>query len=162
MQALAGIISPTAPPRLPYSPRCMVDRLCHSASQTTGYTTFGQLGLFAGWVSRRNSPLAPNAPAWSTSGRVALHFAGEDFTHGSATTTALSHIASLYGRDGHAALRTLNGWFHGLIIDLRDDTVTLFNDRYGLGRVYFHSAPDRGFFFSSQAKSILAILPHLR
>lgn len=37
----------------------------------------------------------------------------------------------------------------------------LFNDRYGMQRVYYHES-DEGFFFSSEAKSLLKIKPHLR
>ena len=38
---------------------------------------------------------------------------------------------------------------------------TLFNDRFGLQRIYFHEAPD-AFYFSAEAKSILAVRPELR
>jgi asparagine synthase (glutamine-hydrolysing) len=36
-----------------------------------------------------------------------------------------------------------------------------FNDRYGLGRIYYYQAPD-GFYFSSEAKALLKVLPFLR
>ena len=40
-------------------------------------------------------------------------------------------------------------------------SVVLFNDRYGLGRIYYHENAD-GFYFSSEAKSLLKVLPELR
>lgn len=161
MQALAGIISPSVSPQLAYPPRRMVERLSQDASQVVGYTSIERLGLFAGWVASRVVPFAHHAPVWSASGQVALLFAGEEFTDRAAGPSGLARVADSYERDGLAAVRALNGWFHGLIIDLRRDTVTLFNDRYGRGRVYYHESK-RGFFFSSQAKALLAVLPHLR
>ncbi len=160
MHALAGIISPLAPPRLAEPPHRMLEPLCQSPSHLSGYTTFDRLGLFAGWVSDRDTPAA-NAPGWSDSGQVAVLLAGGDSGHGPVTTATLGRLATHFETDPSAALRSIHGWFHGLVIDRRDDTVTLFNDRFGLGRVYLH-ASDRGFFFSSQAKALLAVLPHLR
>ena len=55
----------------------------------------------------------------------------------------------------------LNGWFHGLLVDLRAREAVLFNDRFGLRRLYFHAA-DGALYFSSEAKALLAVLPQLR
>jgi asparagine synthase (glutamine-hydrolysing) len=41
------------------------------------------------------------------------------------------------------------------------ETVTLFNDRYGLRRVYYHEAKD-AFYFAAEAKAILEVRPELR
>ena len=43
----------------------------------------------------------------------------------------------------------------------RRSRVILFNDRYGMDRVNFHERPG-GFYFASEAKAILAVLPELR
>src|SRR5208282_819212 len=40
-------------------------------------------------------------------------------------------------------------------------TATLFNDRFGLQRICFHEAQD-AFYFSAEAKAILAVRPELR
>jgi asparagine synthase (glutamine-hydrolysing) len=58
-------------------------------------------------------------------------------------------------------LQRLNGWFSGVLLDLRDQKVVLFNDRYGVNRIYYHEDA-RGFYFSSEAKSLLKILPGTR
>ncbi len=55
----------------------------------------------------------------------------------------------------------LNGRFHGLLIDLRKRTAMLFNDRFGMHRLYYHESPD-AFYFASEAKAILAACPELR
>jgi asparagine synthase (glutamine-hydrolysing) len=59
------------------------------------------------------------------------------------------------------ALRLLNGAFSGVILDLREQKIVLFNDRYGLGRIYYHENGE-GFYFASEAKALLTVLPQLR
>src|SRR4029078_8738662 len=51
--------------------------------------------------------------------------------------------------------------FTVLLVDLRQRNVVLFNDRYGLQRIYYHEHP-AGFYFSSEAKALLKALPELR
>ena len=55
----------------------------------------------------------------------------------------------------------LNGRFQGLSIDRRVGKVTLFNDRSGMHRVYYHESED-AFYFAVEAKAILAVCPALR
>src|SRR5580658_135424 len=55
----------------------------------------------------------------------------------------------------------LNGRFQGLLTDRTRGTTTLFVDRYGMQRVYYHES--RGaFYFAAEAKAILAVRPELR
>jgi asparagine synthase (glutamine-hydrolysing) len=54
----------------------------------------------------------------------------------------------------------LNGRFQGLAIDRRAGRVTLFNDRSGLHRLYYHESKD-AFYFAVEAKAILAACPAL-
>ena len=58
-------------------------------------------------------------------------------------------------------LEKLNGWFSGVLLDLREQKLVLFNDRYGVNRIYYHEDA-RGFYFSSEAKALLKILPGTR
>ena len=46
-------------------------------------------------------------------------------------------------------------------MDLREQKVVLFNDRYGVNRIYYHEDAS-GFYFSSEAKTLLKILPRTR
>ncbi len=55
----------------------------------------------------------------------------------------------------------LNGRFHGLIVDRSRGTSLLFNDRFGLQRLYYHQAQD-AFYFAAEAKAILKVRPELR
>jgi asparagine synthase (glutamine-hydrolysing) len=66
-----------------------------------------------------------------------------------------------YEDQGLGFIEKLNGWFSGILVDLREEKIVLFNDRYGLNRIYLHEN-ETGLFFSSEAKSLLRVLPHLR
>ena len=57
--------------------------------------------------------------------------------------------------------KQLNGRFHGVVADRTRETVTLFNDRFGLQRLYYYEAQD-GFYFAAEAKAILKVRPELR
>ena len=63
-------------------------------------------------------------------------------------------IVRLYEDKGPACIAELNGWFSGVLLDLPARKLILFNDRYGLGRIYFHESP-QGFLFSSEANRFL-------
>ena len=67
---------------------------------------------------------------------------------------------SLRGRR-RSFVEKLNGLFSGLLIDKRQGKAFLFNDRYGVERVYWHETKD-GIFFASEAKALLRVLPELR
>src|SRR5262249_33714332 len=71
------------------------------------------------------------------------------------------HLIHLYEELGLGALERLNGWFSGVLIDLQRRRAILFNDRYGVGRIYVREE-DRRVLFSSEAKSLLAAIPKLR
>jgi asparagine synthase (glutamine-hydrolysing) len=51
--------------------------------------------------------------------------------------------------------------FHGLVADQTSGIATLFNDRYGMHRLYYHDAKD-AFYFGAEAKAIVAVRPELR
>jgi asparagine synthase (glutamine-hydrolysing) len=55
----------------------------------------------------------------------------------------------------------LNGRFHGLLADRSRAAAILFNDRYGMQRLYYHESKD-AFYFAAEAKAILAVRSELR
>ena len=71
-----------------------------------------------------------------------------------------SYLAHLYEEDPLFP-RGLNGKFHGLLIDRTRGTAMLFNDRYGMNRVFYHESKD-AFYFAAEAKAILIVHPELR
>ncbi len=148
----------------------MVKPLLHERFYVTGTWIDESLGVYVGWVARENS-FADGMPIRNERDDVVLVFSGEDYPKpGTAQRlkerghrceeTGPSYLVHLYEDDPHF-LKNLNGRFQGLLADRSRGTATLFNDRFGLQRVYFHEATD-AFYFSAEAKSILAVRPELR
>jgi asparagine synthase (glutamine-hydrolysing) len=147
--------------------RCMV----HEPSYVSGTYANKDVGLCVGWVSDGGS-FSDCMPLWNERRDVCLIFSGEDFMDvedglqcgvrgRDFGSEGARYLIALYEAMGLRFIEKLNGWFSGLLIDLGKELAVLFNDRYGLGRVYYHEGPER-FYFSSEAKSLLAILPSLR
>ena len=128
-----------------------------------------ELGIQIGWVTDKENT-TDHLPVVCGGGDVHIVLHGEIYPDEEIEPQACravkqrcyaGRVASLYDAMGGDFVSALNGWFSGAIIDLRAKSVTLFNDRYGMGRVYVHEAPD-GFLFASEAKCLLKARPELR
>jgi asparagine synthase (glutamine-hydrolysing) len=148
----------------------MVESLCHESSYGTGTWIDESLGIYIGWVVRKNS-FSDGMPLQNERGDVCLVFSGEEFSEvGTAhrlkerghalEVEGPSYLVHLYEEDP-AFLADLNGRFHGLLTDRTRGTATLFNDRYGMHRLYYHDSKE-AFYFAAEAKAILAVRPELR
>jgi asparagine synthase (glutamine-hydrolysing) len=111
-------------------------------------------------------------PLRSEKGDVTLVFSGEEYPEPGKVrrlkerghkidATGSDYLVHLYEEDPSSFAAGLNGRFHGLLIDRNRGTSTLFNDRYGMHRIYFHESMD-GLYFAAEAKAILAVRPELR
>jgi asparagine synthase (glutamine-hydrolysing) len=149
----------------------MVKCMMHETTYTSGTYTNERLGVFVGWVTHEGS-FSDCMPVWNETKNICLIFSGEDFTDPDKIALLRSkghecdlekssYLVHLYEEMGLKFIEQLNGWFSGLVIDIRERKIILFNDRYGLGRVYYHENSD-GLYFSSEAKSLLKVLPKLR
>lgn len=170
MPGIVGLISTKLSPQVARSQlQKMIASLVHEAHYVTASWSDESAGIYAGSVEIRGS-FSDRMPLRSSAGNVVLLFSGEDFSkkrvrqtvdapgiNGRASASYLADAAE----DPDAFLRGINGTFHGLSIDLRTRTTTLFNDRFGLHRVYVHEAND-AFYFAAEAKAILAVRPELR
>ena len=96
--------------------------------------------------------------AWNKAGTIGCLISGDPFI---ASSDAQVELIQLYEELGLSALEKLNGWFSGLLVDLRHRQAIMFNDRYALGRVYIHEGNSR-VLFSTEAKSLLAAIPKSR
>jgi asparagine synthase (glutamine-hydrolysing) len=171
MPGIVGIVSQK--PSKDYSPlvESMVRCMMHEPFYTDGTYINKEVGLWLGWVNHEGS-FADCLPIWNEKRDICLLFSGEDFTD-QADVDALkmrghefnpgdaSYLVHLYEEMGSQFLEKLNGWFSGVLLDLRQQKFVLFNDRYGVNRIYYHEDAD-GFYFSSEAKSLLKILPATR
>jgi asparagine synthase (glutamine-hydrolysing) len=150
--------------------RRMVKALLHEPSYVSGTWMDESTGVYLGWIARKNS-FSDEMPLSSERGDVTLIFSGEEYPepgtagrpkgpgHGVATGGP-SYLVDVY-EDDPTFPAGLNGRFHGLLADRRQGTSTLFNDRYGLHRIYCHESKD-AFYFAAEAKAILAVRPELR
>jgi len=148
----------------------MIEPLLHEPFYVKGMWVDESMGVYVGWVAREKS-FADRMPIRNERDDVILIFSGEDYPepgtarrvkergHG-CEDTGPSYLVHLYEDDPNF-FKNLNGRFQGLVADRTRGTVTLFNDRFGLQRVYFHEARD-AFYFSAEAKSILAVRRELR
>jgi asparagine synthase (glutamine-hydrolysing) len=147
--------------------RCMV----HESFYTSGTYINDDLNLQAGWTALKDS-FADCLPVWNEKRDVALIFSGEDFADPSVVDALrakghvfengnASYLVHLYEELGAGFLEKLNGWFSGIVMDLREKKILLFNDRYGANRIFYHEN-ERGLFFSSEAKAILKVAPETR
>lgn len=129
----------------------MVKSLQHESFYVTGTWGDESLGVYAGWVARK-SPTSDQMPLRSGTGETVLIFAGEEFSSPEPLVRRAEETSFLPG---------LNGRFHGLLASQTTSKVTLFNDRYGMHRMYYHEEKD-AFYFAAEAKAILAVRPELR
>ncbi|PYJ66713.1 MAG: hypothetical protein DME76_16440, partial [Verrucomicrobia bacterium] len=145
--------------------------MTHEAFYVSGTYINEELGLSSGWACHKGA-FGDCLPIWNEKKDICLLFSGEDFAdqadidalktrgHEFASDDA-SYLVHLYEEVGCAFLEKINGWFSGALLDLREQTVVLFNDRYGVNRIYYHEDAS-GFYFSSEAKALLRVLPGTR
>ncbi len=148
----------------------MLQTLRHETFYNSGIWIDEDHGVYAGWVARQGS-FADGMPLQNERGDTTLVFSGEEFPEPSILTTLRDHghavapegpsyLVHRYEDEPHFP-KGLNGRFHGLAADGSRGTALLFNDRFGLQRLYYHEAKE-GFYFAAEAKAILRVRPELR
>ncbi len=172
MPGIFGIIS--RKPDLKYEKQLEMMRACmlHDSSYTHGiHTGNAQVPFYIGWTAHRGS-FADCMPVINETGDCVLVFSGENFIemHELNALKGKNHVFNkfnaeylvhMYEEWGEEFFDQLNGWFQGIIVDFRNNKIILFNDRFGMQRLYYHQAPD-AFYFSSEAKALLRVKPELR
>jgi asparagine synthase (glutamine-hydrolysing) len=148
----------------------MIVSMEHESFYTSGTYSVPGMGIYAGWVAHKNS-FAAGQVFLNERKDIALIFSGECFldpeTHANLRqkghrfeTNKGDWLVHLYEESGRF-LEKLNGLFSGLLIDRRRARAFLFNDRYGIERIYIHREGDE-IYFASEAKALLRILPEVR
>jgi asparagine synthase (glutamine-hydrolysing) len=136
----------------------MVQALRHETFYETGTWIDEAAGVYVGWIIRDDAAFG-RLPIGNESHDKALVFSGEEYSDPGAKD--LSYLIHLVEKDGAAFPTCLNGRFQGLLVDKAAEATTLFNDRYGMHRIYYHESRD-AFYFSAEAKAILKVCPELR
>jgi len=170
MPGIVGLI--TKMPREWAEPQLlqMVKSLCHESFYVSGIWVDETLGVYVGWAERTGS-FCDGMTLSNEQGDVHLVFSGEEFPEPgiSRRLRARGHEVGPKGASYLVHLceedpkfpAGLNGRFQGLVVDRRNQTATLFNDRYGMNRVYYHESKE-AFYFAAEAKAILTARPDLR
>ncbi len=171
MPGIAGLISslPDKPSRERLG--LMVRTLIHEDFYSHGTFHVPEMAVHAGWTSLEGS-FNDCMPIANETGEVILFLAGEVFPDAREISGLrgkghpfeegdAGYLVHLYEETGNRFFGALNGCFSGFLIDRRSGTSYLFNDRCGMHRIFVHEGKD-GFFFSSEAKALLAVLPETR
>ena len=145
----------------------MLSTLLHERFYSHGTYKSIDLGCHIGWAIHKDSYSDCN-PIINATKDVVMVFSGEHFwTSGNrpsstdARNQTAGELLGLYEKKGKDFLSDLNGWFNGVVVDRRTSTVLIFNDRFGVHRVYYMEADD-AFLFASEAKALLAVRPEAR
>jgi asparagine synthase (glutamine-hydrolysing) len=171
MPGIVGLVTKMPPESAKRELTRMVEAVRHESFDATGTCADERLGVYVGWAAHRNS-FSDGMPLCNERGEVSLFFSGEEYPepgtagrlkqrgHNVGAGKPSSYLVHLYEDDPNFPAE-LNGMFHGLVMDRTLGTATLFNDRYGMHRVYFHESKE-AFYFAAEAKAILAVCPELR
>lgn len=117
-------------------------------TDTESQHTFETCGLHLQWWGN-SSTFFP--PVWSDRRDLILLRQGELFEQDD------QDLLQRYQTKGLSFIGQLNGRFSGLLVDLRESSTHLFNDRYGLSPCFWHQRPE-GFYFASSARALRARL----
>lgn len=149
----------------------MISSMMHESFYVPAMGQNSELGWFAGSVGLEGS-VSQKMPVTNESCDVVLFLAGECFVDEDRVTqlrkeghilqpTNADYLVHLYEDAGEGCFAQLNGWFCGVIFDKRQRKALIFNDRYGIHRLYCYEDKD-GYYFASEAKALLAAFPALR
>src|SRR5690348_2292101 len=143
MPGLVGFIGTRRSPDDAALLRRMLTTIQHQPSYVSGDYSDEALGLHVAWTARAGNFDAQGL-MWNGARDRGLLFCGEEYADervraalgGGADFGRAAYLPALREKLGDDFYAALNGWFNGLDIDVARRRVTLFNDRYGLARVY--------------------------
>jgi len=171
MPGLVGLVTRMPRERAEAELRQMLTTTRHESFYETGTWIDEAAGVYLGWTARP-SAVADGKPLCDERTGVVLAFSGDDFPEpgtaarlgramqSRAAGASRSYLLALYAQD-RSFPAGLNGRFHGLVVDRPRKTATLFNDRYGMHRLYYHES-NEAFYFAAEAKAILAVRAETR
>jgi asparagine synthase (glutamine-hydrolysing) len=171
MPGIVGLLTRQPPKDAERTLMRMAATLPHGPFYRTGTWTDESTGVYVAWSVLQDA-FADPMPLENERGSVVLVFSGEEFPEPDTAarlkrrghqldTDSCAYLVHQYEEDPTTFLAGLNGRFHGLLTDRDRGTAMLFNDRFGMHRLYYHQAKD-AFYFAAEAKAILAVRPELR
>jgi asparagine synthase (glutamine-hydrolysing) len=170
MPGIVGLITQKPEEQALRELEAMLGVLQHERFYRPGFWCDPASGVYVGWVER-DGAFCQGMPLRNETGDVVLAFSGEEYPEPGIAQRlrARGHRLEPEGPEYLVHLSEedasfpagLNGRFHGLLTDRARNVSVLFNDRFGMHRLYYHEAKD-GFYFAAEAKAILAVRPELR
>jgi len=171
MPGIAGILTKNVTGTEPQLLETMVDSMYHEAFYTKASHIDKKHGWFCVSVGISGS-YEDCMPIFNEARNIVLFLSGECYTDPQVITglkskghaivsSGADHIVHLYEEEGLDFLSKLNGWFSGIILDTRKANAFLFNDRYGMRKIYYHEN-NNAFYFASEAKALFKVIPSLK
>jgi asparagine synthase (glutamine-hydrolysing) len=156
MPGIAAIISPGPPAECNARLQLMLDTMRHENFYKTAALSFPEMGIYAGAISFKDGS---DGIFLDENEEVALVFSGECYWESKIVDGR--KLVELYKSQGDAFFGKLNGLFSGLLVDRNQRRTFLFNDRFGIQRIYFHEMFG-ALYLAGEAKALLEILPGSR
>jgi asparagine synthase (glutamine-hydrolysing) len=170
MPGIVGLISSQPAVECQRLVKAMVASMSHEAFYVSDTYSAPEMGVYGGLVAIADSPELSRV-AVNEREDLALMLAGECWIddeivaaipqNGNRVSGSAHWLLNRYEKHGDKFFEKLNGNFSALLIDKRKKESFLFNDRFGMERVYIHEASE-GTYFASEAKALLRILPQTR
>lgn len=148
----------------------MIDSMMHEPFYRKGKYIDRKNNFFIGHVAIEES-FADCMPIFNEKRDLVMFLTGECYMD-SATIDGLktnhdfnpenaSYLIHLYEDQGDNFFISLNGWHNGVILDIKNGKAILFNDRFGMRRIYYCET-ENAIVFASEAKALLVAFPTLR
>jgi asparagine synthase (glutamine-hydrolysing) len=124
----------------------MVNSMKHESFYSTGAYDNENAGVYVGWSCQPGS-YCDCMPIRNEKNDLLLFFYGEHHAdpedlqqlrcrgHSLPEDNA-AYVLHLFEEQGCDFLKSLNGWFHGALLDLAKQEILIFNDRFGMQRLY--------------------------
>ncbi|MFX0135333.1 MAG: asparagine synthase-related protein [Candidatus Hodarchaeota archaeon] len=149
----------------------MLHCMLHEPFYNNGTFIDIERGSFIGYVAIKDS-FSDCMPIYNETKNLVMFFVGECFIDNKILNELkirghdingnnASPLIHLYEEYGETFISKLNGWFCGIILDFRKSETIIFNDRYGMQKIYYYENKNE-FYFSSEAKSLLKVQSSLR
>jgi asparagine synthase (glutamine-hydrolysing) len=150
---------------------CMLAAMQRGGDGSSGSCCVEEMGMYLGWACPGGS-FSDCLPILSGDGSATLVFAGETCPD-SGEISALRgkgydvsgldarYLIHLYEDKGIEFVEGLNGWFSGALVDRRKSRCFIFNDRYGMRRLFIHEGKESRY-IASRASAILSVVPETR
>lgn len=167
MPGLFGIISNDKAETCKRHVDIMLSSMTYEDFFRTGTYNNAEIGIYLGWTYH-SSHYYECIPVTNNTRNVFLFLVGELYNNQQSDKSQpfcgdrnQAFLIRAYEKNEVDFPKQLNGSFCGLLLDTRKGKVFLFNDRYGMSRLFIHQNRE-GIFFSSEAKALLSVIPDTR